>query len=146
MTQVLLDTNIISELGKPQPHPNVVDFLSGLPIAWLSTITLHELVYGLVLLPEGKRRNHIESILSELVARYDDYIITIGQQEARQAALLRAVAKEQGRTLHLADSLMAGTAKTHNLTLATRNTKDFEGLRMDVFNPFLSSSWPLSRI
>lgn len=139
MNQFLLDTNILSELGKPQPQKNVVDFLSQLSVAWLSTITLHELAYGIALLPEGNRRNSIESTITELMARYGDYIITIGQQEAEQAALLRVLAREQGKTLHLADSLIAGTAQAHNLAVATRNTKDFDGLQIDVFNPFLSS-------
>lgn len=136
MTQILLDTNIISELGKPEPQQSVVDFLMTLPVAWLSTITLHELEYGLALLPKGNRRSAIENTVSALVSQYGDYIITVGQHEAQQAALLRAAMKQQGKVLHLADSLIAGTAKVHNLVIATRNIKDFEGLGVELINPF----------
>jgi len=136
MPQYLLDTNIIAELGKPQPQTNLVTFLSNLRWAWLSIITLHELHYGLALLPQGRRRTRIESTMTELISQYRDYLIPIDQQEAQQAALLRASFKRQGKILHLADSLIAGTAKVHNLTLATRNTKDFDGLSVDLFNPF----------
>jgi len=136
MTQILLDTNIISELGRPEPQSSVVDFLSALPSAWLSTITLHELEYGLSLLPFGSRRSAIENTVSGLISQYSDYIISVGQQEAQQAALLRAEMKENGRVLHLADSLIAGTAKAHNLVIATRNIKDFEGLGIELVNPF----------
>lgn len=136
MTQILLDTNIISELGKPEPQQSVVDFLVSLPVAWLSTITLHELEYGLALLPEGNRRSTIENTLSGLISRYSDYVIPVQREEAQQAALLRASMRQSGRVLHLADSLIAGTAKVHNLVIATRNIKDFEGLDVGLINPF----------
>lgn len=139
MTKYLLDTNIISELGKPEPQKSVIEFLSDQPVAWLSTITLHELEYGLALLPEGNRSNGIQSIMAELISRYSAYIIPISQAEAQQAALLRAMMEQQGKVLHLADSLIAGTAKVHHLTVATRNVKDFEGLGIELFDPFASN-------
>lgn len=136
MTNYLLDTNIISELGRPEPQKSVVDFVASTPIAWLSTITLHELEYGIALIPEGSRQKAIKQVVSELVSAYGDYIIPVGQQEAQEAALLRAIRKQQGKVLHLADSLIAGTAKAHNLIVVTRNIKDFEGLGLHLKNPF----------
>jgi len=136
MTNYLLDTNIISELGRPEPQKSVVDFVASTPIAWLSTITLHELEYGIALIPEGSRQKAIKQVVSELVSAYGDYIIPVGQQEAQEAALLRAIMKQQGKVLHLADSLIAGTAKAHNLIVVTRNIKDFEGLGLHLKNPF----------
>lgn len=136
MTQILLDTNIISELGKTKPQQTVIDFLTDLPVAWLSTITLHELEYGLALLPEGNRKKTITQATSTLIQYYNHYILPIKQAEAQQAALLRVLAKKNGRTLHLADSLIAGTAQTHNLSIATRNTKDFADLGVKLINPF----------
>lgn len=136
MTNYLLDTNIISELGRPEPQKSVVDFVASTPIAWLSTITLHELEYGIALIPEGSRQKAIKQVVSELVSAYGDYIIPVEQQEAQEAALLRATMKQQGKVLHLADSLIAGTAKAHNLIVVTRNIKDFEGLGLHLKNPF----------
>lgn len=136
MTNYLLDTNIISELGRPKPQKSVVDFVASTPIAWLSTITLHELEYGIALMPEGSRQKAIKQVVSELVSAYGDYIIPVEQQEAQEAALLRATMKQQGKVLHLADSLIAGTAKAHNLIVVTRNIKDFEGLGIQLNNPF----------
>lgn len=136
MTNYLLDTNIISELGRPEPQKSVVDFVASTPIAWLSTITLHELEYGITLIPEGSRQKAIKQVVSELVSAYGDYIIPVEQQEAQEAALLRATMKQQGKVLHLADSLIAGTAKAHNLIVVTRNIKDFEGLGIQLNNPF----------
>lgn len=135
MTNFLLDTNILSELSKREPDTGVTEFVSGLTVAWLSVITLHELEYGVALLPEGKRRR-IENSIGGLVTRFGDYIIPLHENEAHTAAIFRVSRRQQGNTLHLADSLIAGTASVHHLTVATRNTKDFEGLGVEVFNPF----------
>ena len=136
MTNYLFDTNIISELSRAEPQKSVVDFVASTPVAWLSTITLHELEYGVTLIPDGARKAAIQHMVAGLVSAYDDYIISVGQAEAQEAALLRAMLKQQGKVLHLADSLIAGTAKVHNLTVVTRNIKDFEGLGIQLMNPF----------
>ncbi len=136
MTHYLFDTNILSELARPEPQQSLVDFVASAPIAWLSTITLHELEYGIALIPKGARRDAIKQFIDGLVGTYSDYIIPIGQREAQEAAYLRALFKQQEKVLHLADSLIAGTAKVHHLTVVTRNIKDFEGLGVLVENPF----------
>ena len=135
-TNYLFDTNIISELGRPEPQKSVVDFVASAPIAWLSTITLHELSYGMALIPDGARQAAIRQMVSELVAVYSDYVLPVGEEVAQASAALRASAKQQGKVLHLADSLIAGTARVHNLTVVTRNIKDFEGLDIPLENPF----------
>lgn len=136
MKGFLLDTNVISELVKPSPNRNVVKFLSTLDNAWLSIINLHEIRYGLMLLPKGKRRSELAEKLQQLLSEYSNLIIPIDQLEAEQAALFRVNVKHQGRVLHLADSLIAGTAKAHDLTLATRNVDDFFGIDIDITNPW----------
>lgn len=134
--KLLFDTNIISELSKPEPQKSVVDFVALTPVAWLSTITLHELEFGIALMPEGRRKLAINKTISGLVGYYGDYVIPVGRQEAQEAALLRAFREKEGTTLHLADSLIAGTAKVHNLAVVTRNVKDFDGLDIELVNPF----------
>ena len=135
-TNYLFDTNIISELGRPEPQKSVVDFVASAPIAWLSTITLHELSYGIALIPDSTRQTAIQQIVTELVTAFGDYVLPVDEAVAQASAQLRAIAKQQGRVLHLADSLIAGTAKMHNLTVVTRNIKDFEGLELQLENPF----------
>ena len=70
MKGVLLDTNVISELVKPSPDLNVVEFLSTVEGAWLSIITIHEITYGLRLLPKGKCRSELEEKLQQLLFEY----------------------------------------------------------------------------
>jgi len=132
----LLDTNVISELVKPAPNRNVVEFLATMDSAWLSIISLHELTYGIELLPKSKRRVELEEKLQQLLSEYGDWIIPIDQSEANQAALFRVQAKNHGRVIHLADALIAGTAKIHNLSVVTRNVDDFLGVDIEVVNPW----------
>ena len=60
----------------------------------------------------------------------------MGESEAHEAALMRAARELEGHPLHLADSLIAGTAKVHNLAVVTRNVKDFVDLDIELVNPF----------
>lgn len=136
MDDFLLDTNVVSELVKPSPNQNVVAFLSSIKQSWLSIICLHELSYGLGLLPKGKRSAELEEKLLQLLSEYSDWIIPVNQAEANQAALFRVGVKNTGRVLHLADALIAGTAKVHGLTLVTRNVDDFLGVDVEILNPW----------
>lgn len=136
MAGFLIDTNVISELTRPVPDLNVIAFLNAQPDIWLSTVVLHELEYGLGILPAGKRRNELSDMITNLVAGYADRIIPLERAEAQAAATLRATAKNSGRVLHLGDALIAGTAKKHSLRIATRNTADFDGLGIPLTNPW----------
>lgn len=139
MRQCLLDTNILSELAKPVPDPQVTHFVSGLGTAWLSIITLHEVEYGIQLLPHGKRRTQLKSMIERLLRTYADHVLPVDQAVVHQAANLKARMQQVGKVMHLADALIAGTAIAHDLTLVTRNTKDFAGLAVDLHDPFMQA-------
>ncbi len=136
MNGFLLDTNVVSELTKNVPDSRVVAFLAGQDDLWLSTIVLHELDFGLRLLPLGHRRDRTSAALSAFVSEYEDRILPVGRLEAEQAAALRVQAHRSGRVLHLGDALIAGTARAHDLCVATRNAADFNGLDVNVTNPW----------
>ena len=136
MTGFLLDTNVVSELTKKSPDPGVIAFLSEQDNLWLSPIVLHELEFGLQLLPQGSSRDRLRQTLSELIAEYEDQVLPVKRKEAEWAARLRAQAHLSGRVLHLGDALIAGTAKAHSLSIATRNIGDFNGLDINVINPW----------
>ena len=139
MSGYLLDTNVVSEIFREAPDLQVRSFLAEQEDLWLSVIALHELEFGLNLLPRGRRREDLRTALSSYVEAYADFILPVTRAEAEQAALLRVQAQRGGRVLHLADALIAGTAIVHNLMLATRNVKDFAALDVNVVNP-----WELS--
>ncbi|MCY4068798.1 MAG: PIN domain-containing protein [Acidimicrobiaceae bacterium] len=136
MTGVLLDTNVVSETVRPEPDGSVLSFLTADRQFWLSTIVLHELDYGVALLPVGWRRDKIAAALKSLAALHADRILPVGRAEAAEAARLRALARQSGRSLDLGDALIAATAAANGLALATRNTGDFWGLDLEVVNPW----------
>ena len=136
MTGVLLDTNVVSELTRETPDSRVLAFLAGHDDLWLSAVVLHELDFGVGLLPPGRRRDGISAALSAFATEYEDRILPVGRSEARQAAALRARAHRSGRVLDLGDALIAGTASANDLSVATRNVRDFDGLGLDVIDPW----------
>ena len=101
-----------------------------------SSVVLHELEFGLQSLPRGRRRDDLRQVLSDFITEFDDRILPLERIEAEWAARLRAEAHLSGRVLHLGDALIAGTAKAHGLSVATRNVKDFDGLDVNVANPW----------
>ena len=135
MTRLLLDTNVLSEVGKLAPEPRVTAFLLQHTEIFVSVITLHEIEFGIALLPAGRRRAELETAMAAVVATLGYNVLAIGEGEARLAANLRADARKQGRVLHLPDALIAATAKENGLTLATRNVSDFDYLGVAIIDP-----------
>ena len=133
---VLLDTNVLSEVGKPSPNSTVQAFLIGLADLWISVVSVHEIEYGIGLLPFGQRRAGLEKSMAAVIATFGPRIIPVGDSEARRAARLRAEFRRRGRVLDLPDALIAATAKEHGLTLATRNVSDFNHLGIDIVDPW----------
>lgn len=137
MTGYLLDTNVLSELTKAAPEPQVIEFLSSNGDTWLPAIVMYELEFGLQILPEGRRLDQLRSLQSALLEEYEDRIIPIGRKEAEMTAILQADARKAGYTVSLADALVAGTARVHDLIVVSRNVKDFDPMSVTIYNP-----WP----
>ena len=136
MSGILLDTNVVSEIMKPAPNPRVLAFLTEEPDLWLSAIVIHELEFGLARLPPGGRRDRMRAVMVGFTNMYEDRVLPLQRTEAERSALLRVKARQSGRTLLLADALIAGTAVVNGLSVATRNIADFEYLDVGVINPW----------
>ena len=136
MSGFLLDTNVVSEMTKHRPSPRVIAFLTHRTDLWLSSLVVHELEFGLHLTPPGRRRERLRADLSRFLGTYAHRILDLDRASADWAARLRADAVRSGRPADLADMLIAGTALAHNLVVATRNVKDFEGVNVAVVNPW----------
>lgn len=132
----LLDTNVISELTRNAPNSQVIKFLSEQNDLWLPSIVIHEIEYGLRLLPQGRRRDRLYAMQSSIVSLYDDRILPLDRASAELAAQFRAEARRAGHALDLGDALIAGIAKANALTIATRNIADFQSLNVATFNPW----------
>lgn len=141
MTGFLLDTNVVSEAIKPVPDRRVTEFLYHRhDRLWLSVIVLHEMEYGVHLLPRGRRRLAVATLIAGIVTNYGDRILPVNRAAAVRAARLRARARRAGRPGQTADALIAGTAAANDLVVATRDTGDFAPFDVDVLNPWTGMS------
>ena len=86
MSGVLLDTIVISELTKDEPDAHVISFLNLHQELWVSSIVLHELEFGLRLLPRGRRHAELQSAVVEFVTKYEDRLRSFGCAPNDQAA------------------------------------------------------------
>ena len=136
MSGFLLDTNVLSELTREAPHPGVIAFLAEQEDLWLPSLVVHELEYGVQLLPQGRRRDHLQALLASIVATYADRILALDRPAAESAARLRAQARRMGRPLDLGDALIAGIAQSNVLTIATRNVRDFVHVDVAAISPW----------
>jgi toxin FitB len=135
----LLDTNIISELVKPRPEPNVTAWIEGTDesLLYLSVLTLGEIRRGIAALPQSRRRAALEAWLDkDLRARFESRILVIDHEVADRWGLLSAAARNSGIALPVIDGLLAATALEHNLTLVTRDTGQIPTMGVAVFNPW----------
>jgi tRNA(fMet)-specific endonuclease VapC len=125
VVRYLADTNIVSELSRPQPNSNVVRQFqanfSGLAIA---SVTWHELLFGCYRLPVSRKRKETEQYLLETISPSIP-ILQYDEKAARWHASERARLSEIGLTSAFVDGQIAAIASTNGLTLVTRNTKDF---------------------
>jgi toxin FitB len=133
---LLLDTNVISELTRHIPEPRVVSLVRDAADGCLSVITLHELKFGILRLPHGAKQAALLAKADRLLQVFEGAILPVDQGIAEAASQMRAQQDKAGRRLVLVDALIAATALVHSLTLATRNTKDFQGLGVSIIDPW----------
>jgi len=131
---MLVDTNVLSELPRPRPNPNVLRWFDSLETIHLSVVTLEELAFGVARAPSAKRPRLARWL--DLLLETRPVVLDVTAAIARASGELRAAREARGRRVAQADMLIAATALTHGLTLATRNTRDFEECGVAVIDPF----------
>lgn len=137
--RILLDTNVLSEVTKPHPEDHVLEWLGRLDEdrSFLSVISLAEIRRGVALMDNGRKRDALtEWLACDLPQRFEHRVIPVEERVALAWGDLMGHAKRRGRGMSSMDGLIAATAIAHDLTLATRNIKDFEGFGIELINPW----------
>ena len=139
MTGFLLDTNVLSEFARTGEADRNVD-------RWLKTakeeslfasvLTFGEIRRGIELLPAGKRRTQLEQWQDDLVVSFEMRLFPVTRAIADRWAVISAQTQRKGITVANIDGLIAATALEHDMTLVTRNVKDFSGVEVPLFNPW----------
>lgn len=138
----LLDTNVVSEMNKPQPNAAVISWLGRIPskeIA-MSVITLGEIKRGILADPSEKRRTALQHWYEHTFLRiFAGTVLDITPAVMEEWATRYQAARTSGKTPASLDSLMAATAAAHGLTVVTRNEKDFEPMQVPILNIWAES-------
>ena len=133
----LIDTNIISETMKPSPNAGVLKWMAlNSEASYLSAISFGELSYGVRRLPEGRRKRNFQQWLNRVEELMSGRILAYNRQVAGTWAELQNNLIKEGQSIPAMDSLIAATADYYQLTLVTRNTKDFQATGVNLLNPF----------
>ncbi|HAV1900462.1 TPA: type II toxin-antitoxin system VapC family toxin [Enterobacter hormaechei subsp. steigerwaltii] len=136
---IVLDTNVISELWKVEPNPNVLAWIDAQAVEtlYLSAITVAELRYGLAAMPEGKRRAiYLDRLEQEVLPTFGARVLPFDLDTSKTYADLMARARAEGKAIGKADGYIAATAAAHSLIVATRDTSPFEAGGLEVINPW----------
>jgi toxin FitB len=130
----LVDANVLSEPTKPQPAARVVDWLRRNDhLLALSPIVLGEIEFGILLLPPGRRRGRL---LKWFAAAKQWHTVDFDSATASEWAKLLFELRRAGKAMPIKDSLIAASARQHDLIIATRDSSDFQYANASTINPF----------
>jgi len=136
---ILIDTNVISELWRVEPNPNVLTWIDAQTVETLclSAITVAELRFGLATMPHGKRRTiYQERLENEVLPTFEGRVLPFDLGASQAYADLMTRAKAEGKAIGKADGYIAATASARGLMLATRDIAPFEAAGLKIVNPW----------
>lgn len=136
---IVLDTNVISEIFRPQPDPRVLTWLESLTddVA-ITTITLAELLAGVRRLPDGRRKTELEVALGAALQPYRNTraLLVFDDAAAEEYAEVLLARELAGLPISMADAQIAAICRANDSICATRNEKDFISTGVEVVNPW----------
>ena len=136
---ILLDTNVVSEVMRSRPAAAVLDWLNDADTArlYLSTITIAEIVYGILSLPNGRRREGLLGRFEGFVENgFASRVIEFDVPAAYRYGELMARRRALGRPMSLPDGQIAAIASTRRFAIATRDVGGFDGIGLELINPW----------
>jgi toxin FitB len=138
---IVVDTNVVSELMRPSPDPQVREWVSAQAPSELciTAITVAEIRYGLERLADGRRKQSLLAAATELFAAFSDYIQPFDADAAVWYATIVAHRDRLGMPIDGFDAQIAAICRTCSAALATRNARDFQQTGTEVIDPWQQS-------
>jgi predicted nucleic acid-binding protein len=139
---ILLDSNVVSEAMKPEPHPAVRDWLDeqAAETLYLSSVTIAELMFGIGALPKGKRKDKLAAVFDGVLELFGDRILPFDTKAARHYADLAVKARAAGKGFPTPDGYIAAIAASHDFTVASRDTSPFTAAGLPVIDPWTATT------
>jgi predicted nucleic acid-binding protein len=135
---IILDTNVVSELMRPEPDARVRQWVGRQRADELgtTTITVAEIRHGIERLPDGKRKESLLSAATDLFAGFGDLVRPFDVPAAAWFGPVMVRRARLGLPIQGFDALIAATCRAHGATLATRNVKDFTETGIEIVDPW----------
>lgn len=135
---IVLDTNVLSELTRPAPAEAMTDWLDLQAKSELVTtaVSAAEMLTGVAKLPAGKRQTNLAAIVAAVLDVFDSRMLPFDGRAAAEYAEIAASRIRKGRPIGIVDAQIAAICRARGATLATRNVKDFDGVGVEVVNPW----------
>ncbi|WP_315830789.1 type II toxin-antitoxin system VapC family toxin [Bradyrhizobium prioriisuperbiae] len=139
---ILLDTNVVSEAIKPEPHQSVRDWLDAqaAETLFLSSVTIAELFFGIGALPRGKRKDRLTAALDGVLDLFTARILPFDTAAARRYAELAVKARAAGKGFPTPDGYIAAIAAAHGFAVASRDTSAFKAAGLTIIDPWTVAS------
>jgi toxin FitB len=135
---IVLDTNVVSELMRPEPAPSVAAWVRGRDRRELcmTSITLAEIRYGIARLPDGRRKQVLLDTADDIFRTFAEQILPVDAAAADQYAIIASTRERAGKPIPGFDALIAAVCRSLGAALATRNQPDFDGTGIEIIDPW----------
>jgi len=135
---IVLDTNVVSEAMKPEANSAVRAWLNEqvAETLYLTSVTLAEMLFGIAVLPAGKRRNTLTRALDGLLELFGDRVLPFDTDAARHYTELALAARSAGRGFPIPDGYIAAIANSRGFIVASRDTSAYEAGGLQVIDPW----------
>lgn len=136
---IVLDTNVLSELMRAAPDHGVERWVARQAVnsLFVTSVTLAEILYGIALLPTGKRRDRLRVAVDGMFEQdFADRLLPFDGAAAHEFAVITSSRRQSGRPISQFDAQIAAIARSRGAALATRNTDDFAHCGLTVIDPW----------
>lgn len=140
---IVLDTNVLSEIMRAKPDPAVLAWLDAQAPEdlWLNSVVAAEFLFGVARLPDGARKQQLALAVSAMLEQdFAGQMLSFDLGAASVYAVMLAERERIGQSMAMVDAQIAAICLSRDATLATRNTRQFEGLGLALINPWESQT------